>query len=739
MTRNIRCLLSTTALLAVASLATAQTTPDAQEAGDTEARKLGTVVVTAQKREQSLQDVPISLAVVSGETLVEKSIGNFEDLAHLVPNLTIAKSPAAHLIVLRGIGSSPGSPSLDQSVVMFIDGVYGGNARQFASPFFDVQRVEILRGPQGALVGRNTSAGAINIITTRPGNEFGGYLVGTYNFDFEGPTLEGAVDVPLTDALSMRLSGRYSDVEGYIRNTTINEGQPSREEMLGRIVVVYDSGGPMTLAAKYERADISSNGIPVTIFAPTQGYPIKYEKDTSLLTGPEFDDVVSDNASLEASFDIGDFTLVSISGYSAFTNKSTIDADFYSGNFANAVFNQDFEQYSQEFRLLSPDADRFRYVLGAYFSTSDLFEQRTTGVLFAPPASSYRELRQDSKVFSVYGQVSYDLTDRLSINGSLRYTDESKDTSFQRYAGPLAATNFTGTLNLDIQSSLSDSRIDPAVSVQYDVSANTMAYVSYTQGSKSSGVQGAIGNATASTFEIDPETSTSFEAGLKHEFPGLGYINLAAFYTKYEDLQVAAQVQDPNNPLVAGIFVGNAPEARVVGLETDFSFQVNSIFSIDGSLAWLPEAKYVDFQSGPCYPTQVPNGPVANSCDQSGVRLGFTPDYSGSLNFNLDMPVSDALNLSASISPRFESSSFREFGGDPVIKQGSYSKLDARIGIGSNSGNWEIALIGKNLTDETTIAFGGGGGLANTFLAPDARTVTLDPPRSLTIQARTRF
>lgn len=724
---------------AMSQQAAAQSASEASPAGSAaEGNQLEEILVTAQRRSERLQDVPISLAVVSGETLQERSIQTFEQLAPLVPNLTIAKSPAANLIILRGIGSSPGSPSLDQSVVMFIDGIYGGNARQFSAPFLDIERLEILRGPQGALVGRNTSAGAINIITRKPGSEFSGYLDASYNLDFEGPTLEGGADLPVSDSLGFRVVGKYSDEDGYLRNTALDEAQPSRREQVGRIVGVFDNGGPVIATAKLEHSEVKSNGIPTQVLSDVRGYPLDFSKDSFIAGGREYDDIDSDLASLQFDVDLGGATLVSITGYSAFENQSLVDGDFYSGQFATAIFNMDFDQLSQELRLVSSDEGRLLYVVGGYYSTADLFEQRTTGVLFAPPASSYREFEQENEVYSFFGQLTYKITDQWRVNASGRYTRESKDATYQRFAGPLAATNFTGTLVADIRDDLDAGRFDPAVSVQYEVSDYTMIYGSLSKGSKSGGFQGAIGNATQDAFQFDSETSTSYELGAKLSFPGTGYLNLSAFYTVYKDLQVSAQIPT-NGSLAALIFTGNAPEARVGGLEAEFLFNLSPIFKVDGSAAWLPEARYVTFTSGPCYPLQVPNGSVVNSCNLSDQRLGFAPRYSASLNFTATIPIGSRFNAFAAVSPRYQDDAYRDFSPDPVTEQDSFTKVDARIGIADVDGRWEVAVVGQNLTDELTIGFGSAGGLANTFLDPGARIAAVDPPRSVSLQGKVQF
>ncbi len=694
------------------------------------------IVVTAQRREQRLQDVPISIAVVSGNTLEDRAIQNFEQLAPLVPNLTIAKTPAANLIVLRGIGSSAGSPSLDQSVVMFVDGIYAGNARQFAAPFLDIERLEVLRGPQGALVGRNTSAGAINILTRRPGDTFGGYVLGDYNFTFDGPSVEAGLDIPVTGNFAIRAVGRYSDTEGYIYNDLVDQNQPTRRELIGRITGRLESG-PVTLLAKYEHADVDIEGSPVQVFAPANNEFRDYRKSSRLLNGPEYDNIVTDNAVVQFDIDLGGPTLTSISGFSAFRNRNLIDADFFAGNFATADFDQDFQQLSQEVRLTSPSGGKIEYSVGAYYSVADLDEERTTGVLFAPAASTFRQFNQEDRALSVFGQLTWIVSESLRINGSGRWTHQEKSADYLRLGGTQAATDRVGAVQADFSGKTKDSRFDPAASIQFYANRNSMLYLSFGKGSKSAGFQGAISNASAATFAYKPERSTAFEAGARLSFPGTGYLNLAAFHTTYRDLQVSAGISVPGS-LAAIFFTGNAPKARIAGLEAEFLAR-SGPFQLDGSLAWLPTAKYVDFTAGPCYALQPSNGTLPGTCNQTGQRLGFTPKFSGAVNGTVSVPVGDSLQIKATISPSFQSGNFRDFTNDPVARQDSWLKLDARLSFGMIDEGWEVALVGRNLTNKLTNAYSNTAGLANTFLNPAARVTVVDPPRNVSIQARYKF
>jgi len=722
----------------MAAPAFAQTADDAQpDAGET--RTEDDIVVTAQKREQRLQDVPISIQVVSGQALQDSGIRTFEDLGPLVPNLTIVKTPAANIISMRGIASSAGSPSLEQSVAMFVDGVYGGASRQFAAPFLDIERMEVLRGPQGALVGKNTNAGAIAITTTKPGDEFGGYVRAEYGLEQKGPTVEGAVDVPLAPGLAMRVTGKYSDVDGYMNNTLAGLKQPSRREATGRITLRYEDG-PITFTGKFEHADVRVNGSPVQIYSAAKGRFYDYTKETQLNFSDEYDNIYTNVGVMQFDIDVGGgHTLTSITGFSGFKNWNRIDADFTEVTGASADFDQKFEQYSQEIRLLSPTGNFIDYVVGAYYHVSDLFEERTTGVLFAPPASTYRVFDQEDEVISVYGSATVNFTDALRAIGGLRYTYETKNARYTRYGGPNTYTDLrTGTLQASFSDRLSEGIVDPSITLQYDVNPDLMVYATYGKGSKGGGFQGAISNATPATFQFKPERSESFEGGVKASLPGVGHINATLFHTRYTNLQVSTAIPSPDG-LSAPFFTGNAGDAEVTGVELDALLRLGGGFRIVSNAAWTPRAKYLDYPSGPCYTTQVPDGALPGSCDLTGHRLNFTPKLSGAVTAGYDSAIGSALKLDASVTGIFSTMSRRDQTKDPVNIQDGYVKLDARLGIGASDESWELAVVGRNLTNKATIAFTGVGGLAATVFSPDSRSLTMDPPRQILLQGSFKF
>lgn len=717
-------------LAAVSVEVQAQTVPPTPS---DDAQAVDEIIVTAQRRAQSLQDVPISVAVIGGERMRENAIQTFQDLAPTIPNFSMTKTPAANVIAMRGIAPSPGSPSLEQSVVLFIDGVYGGNAKQFNAPFMDVERVEVLRGPQGALVGKNTSAGAINILSRRPTDNFEGYVNADYNFTFEGPTLEGGVNIPLTEDLAIRAVAKYSDVDGYMYNTVTGRHDGGAQQLVGRLSALYDRG-PLTVYAKYEHGDTEIDGNPVQAYSVLRGRLLDHTKESKTLIRPEVDNLKTDNFVLQIDYDFGGHTLSSISGYSGFSSEMYEDSDFTEINGAESEFSQDLKQYSQELRLVSPAGGILEYAFGALYQKGDLDEQRTSGTLIALPTSTYRSFVVTTEDVSLYAQAALNLSEQLRLQGTLRYTETTKSARYRRITGPLSYIDGTGTLSRDFSDSIDENPLDPSVTLQYRPNRNVMLYATYQKGSKSGGFQGAISNAELATFRVGAESSQSTEIGAKLNFRSLGYLNLAAFRTEYEDLQVSTPIAGST-----GFFTGNAGDARVVGVELDGLLRLSHGFELEGSAAWNPTAKYLTYPSGPCALGQVSNGILPGSCDMTNVRLPYTPKTSGALTARYRGELPGGFQLTTSVTGTYQSATRKVDAYDPTAIQDTWTKFDARIAISDPTDRWEVALVGRNLTDETTLAYGGAGGLTSVVFAPDARNVVVDPPRAVLLTASMKF
>jgi len=699
-------------------------------------RKLEEVIVTAQKREESLSDVPLSITVIDGLTIEKESIQTFEELDERVPNFFVARSPGANSIFMRGLGSGSGSPTLEQSVVMFVDEIYGGNARQFQTPWLDMARVEVLRGPQGTLVGKNTSAGAIRVISRRPGDEFEANASAEYDFELEGPTITGVLSGPVSESFGLRGAVKYRDVDGYIFNSLTGTDEPGMKETAGRLIGTFETDN-LSIMAKFEATNMEKDGNPYVMTSKVKGRYLDRTKENLSSLGPDFDDIDTTNAALLIDYEFANgHTFNSITGYSAYESVHGTDADFFEKDLAYSTFKEDFDQVSQEFRLLSPTGQVLEYIVGAYWHTNTMNEERDTGALFAPPASSARNFDQDNDSISLFGNLVWNISEQWSLQGGLRWTDDEKDAHYIRWAGPLAFTQRTGVVAADITDSLSASETDPSLTLRWRPNDELMFYASYAEGHKSGGFQGAIPNATASAFEILPETAEAYEVGMKGSWDRASF-EVSIFDMSYENMQVSAAINANPNTTVFAFFTGNAAEASSQGMELSGTFIANDYLTFSGSMAFL-DAQYDYYPDGPCALGQAPDNPAKGSCDLTGVVLPFAPDYSGSFTANYERPITNKLTFVGDVTVNYRDDFRTDATNDPEFVQGFYDKWDVRAGLRIGE-NWEVAVIGRNITDEYTFGFGGSGSLAaipGLGLAPDARMLPLDVPRTWSIQAR---
>ena len=697
------------------------------------------VTVTAQKREQSLQDVPISMTVVDGAELANRSIKGFEDFSTLVPNFNVVRTPGAQAIFMRGIGSGPGSPSLDQSVVMFVDGIYGGRARQFMTPFLDVQRIEVLRGPQGALVGKNTSAGAVSIVTARPTKDFEGQLAAEYDFDLSGPTLNATLSGPVGDRFGLRFAGKYQDIDGYIRNTLTGKDEPGRNEKAGRLTGVYETDD-VTVTGKIEYAKLELDGNPLQVTSQRLGRLPDFTKEMKSALGRDFDTNESKTGAVTIDWRIGEHTLTSITGYSKYETREGVDADFFERDLAYSKFDENFTQKSEELRLLSPTGGTLEYVAGVYYHKADLLETRTTAATFAPATNTIRYFDQGTKALSAYAQATWNISPQFAGVLGLRYTKEDKDASYVRIGGANAPTTGVGTTQANFTDSISENETDPALSLQWRPAEGRMVYASYSKGSKSGGFQGAISNATPSAFKFTPEKSDSYELGFKQSFLGRGYVDVVAFDTKYQDLQVSVAIQ--SNPAVQtfAFYTGNAAKASARGIESTGAFLVNEHFRLSGSLAYM-NAKFDSYADGPCTTGQTPTNAARGSCNLTGVALPFSPRWTGNVTATFLGNLSSNMKLDFGLTANFRTHHRTEFSQDVLFEQGGFVKFDARLGL-SVGDAWEFAVLGRNLTNRTTFSFSTVAALAANpalGISADSRMHVVDPPRTVAVQARYKF
>lgn len=696
MRNRLLALLATSSMFAASSVMAQEAT----DAASAEATSVADIMVTARKRTERLQDVPISVNVTSGEDLASQDVRNLEALSGSVPNLHIQATPGNNAIYIRGIGSSPGNLAFEQSVGLFVDGTYAGRGRQFAAPFLDVASVEVLRGAQGALFGKNTAAGAINITSNGPGtaNEFATTLTGTVDGD-DGYEITQIISGALDENLLGRIALKYSDNDGWLENTTTGAGNPGREDMVGRVVLDWLASDTLTLRLKLEGASQELTGQPMSTVAPGA------EKTFSRVTTPgvlDYDNTDSFNAVLTLNKDFANgVTLTSITGLSSFEYDKRIDSDFSAGDLLRSTFQEKFRQWSQELRLTSSADGPLSWIVGAYAHTNTIDMYQASSINMGPlSGTSQRWFDQDNTSFSLYGQATYAFNDQWRVTAGLRQTWEEKSAEQDRATNGVLPPTWVDT---SLSGERDESQLDPSLQVQYTHSRDLMFYASYAKGSKAGGFVGAQSTGGQAEFEFEGETSQSLEIGAKLTLlDGRATMNLAAYTSKFDDLQVSGF-----NAATNAFITTNAASAKSQGVEVEGRWQITPSMSVSGSLAYN-DATYDSYPTAPCvWKDGVP--PVANCVeDIGGYTLPRAPEWSGALNVNVDHPLSNGLRVLADASVRGRSGTYLEENLSPASYQGDFAKVDLRLGLAAADDRWTLALIGRNITDEWTAshAFG---------------------------------
>ncbi|NIB42296.1 TonB-dependent receptor [Pseudomaricurvus alkylphenolicus] len=775
------------------------------------------VIVTATKRAEGLQDVPIALSVMGGEKITEQGVGSLEDISAFMPNVNISENSGSDAIFIRGIGS-PSNAGFEQSVGTFIDGVYFGRSQASRSALLDVERVEVLKGPQSTLFGKNTVAGAMNITTAGPEEEFEASIQASLEPEFGGWGTSLIVSGALSETVNARLALRREESDGYFRNHSLNQDERQEEDTIARLTLDWQPTEDLGFRLKVEQGKTDTRGRQNTIGITTPasdfiyqtfGDPdfragINYDKyGTGSLPGrpAQFDDSEWDTFSLTANWDISDFNIRSITAYVEASVENSLDLDFGPLQMIGAQRFEEHDQFSQEFILTSPTGGTLEYMAGVYYQNENLSRGRDLDIVLSSIAPLFAghpleaivqagfgdavmagNFTQDSETFSAFSQITWNLTNDLRVIAGLRYSDDEKIFEKTMHTAAFSGTDYVAFataaslphqafydqfLNFAVAHTFDASGYEvcrtsfpslpvpvPAVSCsvqqgydnvrheehwtgdivfQYDINADIMAYLKFGSGYKAGGFDEANLTALAEFQEFEDETVESIELGAKMSlWDGRAQLNIAVFSNSFEDVQVS--VFDG----VAGFVVRNAAETVTEGVELDGQVLLTENLSMRYALSYL-DATYDSYQGAPCTAGQTANWTGPDGCEQdlSGQPTQFAPEWSGNLAFEYRHQLSDRLELKAGIDLQYMGDYLPTNDNDPVLQQDAFTKINARIQIAGDD-SWTLALLGKNLTDETVsnapddIPLGNLGFLGSYFHF-------LDAPRSYEVQASYRF
>ncbi|GAB3287340.1 TonB-dependent receptor [Parahaliea aestuarii] len=732
------------------------------------------VIVTARKREESLQDAPLTVSAMSQDRIEKFDVSSLEKLASFAPQLYVGRSSngSGAQITLRGIGSNSTSIGIEQSVAVILDGVYYGQGRVLNEGMFDMAQIELLKGPQTLFFGKNATAGVISLTSAKPTEEFEATGRIQYEWEAEQTRYEGIVSGPLTDRIGARLAVRYSDMDGgYFENQSTrqpyelldvatgdiisdfspadNRDAPGEEETLARLTLTFDPTDrlAMTLSASMTDAEVYQSSWNYTAFNCPGGvgglnpnlrcgdnFVIAQNRMPSILArslpyarsnGDLFNEYESYSITANIEYDFGDYSLVSITNQQENENTFGLSGDFQSIPSATfATENSTWEAFSEELRLASQFDGRFNFMLGVlYQKTEREFDQwvSTAGVAnTAAPSpelvyvASQKQSYTDGETIAPFFEITYDLTESLTLSAGARYSDETKESEFVHpYNNPglggIWRTNEIAAADQSFEET------SPEVTLSWQMNDSMMLYGAFKTAYKSGGFSNSgifsadFMGGSESDFIFGPETAEGFEFGIKSTLlDNQLRLNGTVYDYEYDNLQVDFF----NSPTFAFITL-NAGKATTRGFELDAEYAPFNLagLSFRGTLAYN-EAEYDDFVA-PCWAgqtqqqgcsTTVPGTNGTPGQDISGAPTAMAPEWTASFGVNYDDYLANGWGYGVALdgvySDEYNASAFD----NPHAMRDSYTLWNMSAYLTGKDDVWELQLLGKNLTDEHIVS-----------------------------------
>jgi len=775
-------------LFAVTS-ALAQTTPGRAgpaEAGD--AARLEEIVVTARKREETLQSVPVAVSVVGGQQLRNNLASDLTKVGELAPQVSMSQggSGTGAAITVRGVSSASNDAGLDQSVAIEIDDVPLSRGQVIAASLFDLSQVQVLQGPQALFFGKNSPAGVISIRSTDPTDSFEAYVTAGYEFKADQAFVEGAVSGPLTDTLKARLAFRVSEMEGWIKNVavpvrdfanpavidpgaTMGDRGPQSDDYAARLSLLWTPtkdfdarfklllnsqtrnagnattepfciGGvtqPVLLGsvplpgADCEKNMVKSHGSVAPEFAQNLPYGnggVPYFKSKFSL------------ASLTLNKTLDDLTLTSTTGYYNQTVQQMGVSDWSPFASIWAASKESYRLVTQELRG-DTDFDGpvnvmagvyFEHFARPFFNAPDLFH------VFNPIAQNYTATNMSSNTrgeyYSAFGQVRWDIVPTLELAAGARYSHDEKRFSMVNEANGPGQPNLFPSGQV-LHSKYSDDNVSPEVTLSWRPDPRQTLYAAYKTGYKAGGVSNAFlvfKNATPDNIQFRPEKAKGFEGGYKATvLDGRVRLDLVGYRYNYKDLQVVSY-----NAETISFTIQNAASARIQGVQGSAEWLALDGLTLRGNFGYN-SAKYRSFPDAPCFVGQTAaQGCIGGRQDLAGKRLLRAPKFTFALGADYQAHIGDDWMANLSILGTHTSSFQTATDYAPGGFQDAYWLLNASARIGPQSGRYELALLGRNLTNSyytlNTIGWSGSGN-------PNQYVGFFNRPREVVLQATVRW
>ena len=651
------------------------------------------ITVTAQKREQSIQDIPLAVSAFGGEALRASGVSSATDLQYSAPSLSVSSNNGVAAVYIRGIGSDAVNSAGDPSVAMHVNGVYIARLESLTNPFFDIDRIEVLRGPQGTLYGRNAAGGNINIISRRPDFDASGYMTARLG-NYDRFKFEGAYGGALSNNVAARLAVMYDSRDGFTDNMGAN-GPSSLNDLdtvavRGSVLFSASDDLEFLLVADYQGNE--DNGTPIKPLdnlgiAEAQGatIPPGLFQTTTNFSAP-FNDLETYGVSLTTTKTFEDVTVKLITAYREHSLDFLFDSDGTDLRIVDLLRDQNQDQLTAELQV-SGSGESYDWLVGAFYFTEDVtddFELMRSNIGFNVPIRG----ANTTDAWAVFGQGSYHFTDRLALTLGIRYSEEKKDSNGALFLEPILdlgdTTRWDGFVGEDLiplGGSVGTEKwtdVSPKAALEFDVNDDVLAYVSVTKGFKSGGF-----NLVGAQPSFDPEKIIAYEGGIKGFTTDKSlYFALSGFYYDYDDLQV--QIFATGTAVTT-----NAAKATIKGAELELNYQPVENARM-GLIAAYLDATYKD------YLTEDPQTTLP--LDLSGNQLRNAPELSASVfgEYTVMMETGGELTFHAEVN--YKDEVFFDQFNTAGVRQGAFALVNARISYVQD--RYQIALWGRNLTDK---------------------------------------
>lgn len=668
------------------------------------AKPIEEIVVTARKREENIQDVGLSVSALSQLEIEDTFARDLRDLVYVSPNLVMddtAQGPGGVAAAyIRGIGVSEVEKNFDPAVGVVIDGVFLGTMSGGITRAIDLESVEVLRGPQGTLFGRNTIGGVINLKRSKPTGELGGKLRASYG-TFSTKRVDGLLNFSVAENIAVKLTGTYEDQqEGYFKNVNTGNDDGAIEYQSVGINLLANPTDQLELeyTAQRERTDqdtppLLNVGQPGQLFCDAFGFcspglstPVSGDRwrTTQALVGPDDASFDADTHIIEVRWDINEtLRLDYIFGSWETEEKVLTDWDAVAPELFHTTRPADYEQTTHELRLTfdNPDA-KLRGTAGVYLWDSEYEIRLRSFIGFAVPnvvLDLPQTSQQDSDSWALFVEADYDLTEHLTLTLGGRYTSDEKDTNQVGVVTASAADEWT--------------EFTPKVGIRYQLNDDAMTYATYSVGYRGGGFNGRVDSLENATTPYDQETVDNYEIGIKTEWlDGTLRVNAAAFLMDYEDKQEELQLPSATSGTGQVTLVTNASTAEITGLEVDVMYNPTANLSLRGNLGWL-DAEYNEFQF------MGPSGLV----DFSHLEIRRAPDVTGSVSATYEWQIGEA-RAWALLGWHYIGEHEVDFANKPELTNDAQNLINASVNY--QTGPLRISAYGHNLTEEDGYGIG---------------------------------